>query len=312
MDVFNFIDSLLPLQFLALWLVVLVGGNLLARWYVRRADQTDQLSSLPVSPPPDVFELAYLRGGERAEVARLAVLELLEEGYLEVYTEKKWRLFTKKLLKAAAPQHPPPAILPANIVYGWFQKPQVTHEVRDTVLAGLKGWYDSCEHRLWTLQLYAPLEAKKAGTGAQLLLMATLLALLLWQTKDFVVGHLAPSVASLGNSQWWAPMVLTALLVIIALTFLAAITFPCRAPRLSKRGQTYLRRLQETSRALQHQVTLQPYAFAQSVANPAETWVTGKRDSSLLLVVALFGSNVLSKTPYDFVTWMFRPEPSVE
>ena len=63
-------------EFLAFYSVAVGVAIVVCRHIVQRSDRTDSLPPIPVSPPPDRYELAYLRGGE-AEMARLAVLALL-------------------------------------------------------------------------------------------------------------------------------------------------------------------------------------------------------------------------------------------
>lgn len=64
--------------------VLLVAATLLfLRWKLAQLDRTDELPISDVPSEPDPYELAYLRGGIR-EVARLAMLSLVERGYLHV------------------------------------------------------------------------------------------------------------------------------------------------------------------------------------------------------------------------------------
>ena len=133
-------------------------------WYaVRWADHTDSLPPLPVSPPPDPYEVAYLRGG-KAEVARLAVLALIEEGSLEVRESVEYHWYGNRSvwMVEQSPGRAQPEGEPRFLgtVLGWFSSPRRHDEVYDIWLKDLKGVYADFDERFRSQSLVRPLEVE--------------------------------------------------------------------------------------------------------------------------------------------------------
>lgn len=77
-------------EFLALYGVVIVGTLVLCKTKSRQADSSRTLSPPLIPDKLDPYEIAFLRGGEN-EVLRLAILSLIQRGYLRVTeTAKSW------------------------------------------------------------------------------------------------------------------------------------------------------------------------------------------------------------------------------
>lgn len=79
---FAFINMPGP-QFLVLYLIVSFVVILGCWIWAERTDPTSGLPLPPVPKKPDPYEIAYLRGGEN-ELTRLAILALIDRGYLKM------------------------------------------------------------------------------------------------------------------------------------------------------------------------------------------------------------------------------------
>lgn len=298
MEAIEFIRAMSPPAFFLLYATAVVVGVVASgRYAVRRADRTDTLPQLPVSPAPDPYEVAYLRGG-KAEVARLAVLALMQVGSLEVREEFEYHWYGDQLVPKVG-QSPgqvrpggEPWFLPT--VHGWFSPPQPRDQVYDVWLKDLEGVYAGFDGRFRSRSLVTPREV--TSTAWLCWLVATLV---------FVVPAFSSAAgANLGLFLWPA----TSVIIGIAC---------CPGPH-SKRGEAYLRQLQLAYATLPRPllgVTASGGGVAagtQSISSPSGVGSTsdqrqGQADHALLLSVGLFGSGALSGTSFGFLQGMFEP-----
>ena len=98
-------------------------------WWMQRADTTGELPPLPVPKDPDAYTIAFLRGGVN-EVVRLAILELCQNGYLELIEEKS-SLSTKQQKLAQKENYPDPQLLSptARKIFDGFSLPRTAIEI---------------------------------------------------------------------------------------------------------------------------------------------------------------------------------------
>ena len=90
----NWIGDMCGPDFLVLYGGVIAVTLAFCWCWVQCADTTGELPPLPVPKDPDAYAIAFLRNGIN-EVVRLAILELCQNGYLELIEEKSG-LFTKQ------------------------------------------------------------------------------------------------------------------------------------------------------------------------------------------------------------------------
>ena len=92
--------------------------------WVQCADTTGELPPLPVPKDPDAYAIAFLRSGIN-EVVRLAILELCQNGYLELIEEKSG-LSAKQQKLAQKANHPDPQRLSptAREIFDGFSSPR--------------------------------------------------------------------------------------------------------------------------------------------------------------------------------------------
>ncbi len=268
------------LLFYAMVIVLTVVGCWLAR---RSSDPTTTLAPPPVPPNPDPYEVAYLRGGEN-EVTRVAILSLIQRGYLRATQTPKHLLASAgEEHLAHAPDHPDPRHLTPmeRAVFGWFATAHTAGEIfQSTELTSrIQAYCLPYDSHLKSQRLLMPPEASQSAwnigrTGALVILGlgGYKLALALMKGRTNV-----------------------AFLILMGLLSLVPLVLVCRTPRISSRGRAYLERLQ--------------LAFDR-LKGRAASLAQGGVDPNLLLLVGLFGVGVLAGTPYDYYQKMFHKAAS--
>lgn len=249
--------------------VVLVG----AWWHLRPKGSTR--SNLAPTPEGtiDPYELAYMRGGEN-EAARVIIVSLAEQGYLEVLVDRQWwRSDEKTICQTSVPPEPGSLSAMETTVYDSFaEAPRTGADVFASDLPQLVGSYClGFEERLQQRGLLAT-EAECTHRLKAKLIGAAIIGMI-------GAGRL---IVAIGRDEPFGFLVLTSIVGFAALAGL------CRTLRLSSTGRDYLKQLQEAS--------------AQLVATNGTRYA---------LAVALFGTSALANTPYAHLGEEFEQGASV-
>ncbi len=283
----NFIADMPGPTFLILYALV-IGAALMASWAARRyLDPTNSLPFLAVPARPDPYEIAYLRGEEN-EVARIAIVGLLQRGYLRVVTDGE----NEKI--AWAKDRPALEGLTdlERRVFQIFSAPLTAQEIFSKNL---------------------PLEATACcAKYAERLAVEQLLSSGAWKLKLAVPG--AVIITALGgykllvalekgHSNVWFLIIMGA----VGLVWLFVMGFR----RLSGRGKKYLQGLELAF----GQLKTQALAAAPAVGGSGLTSLhlddnpeaaSLRSDPSLTLVAAIFGLDILANTQFDHYQKMFK------
>lgn len=238
-------------------------------WFsVRRLDRTTNLPPPLIPSQPNPQEIAYLRGGEN-EVTRLVIFELIQRGYLQV-RENKIDRSTKNqdFLNLSSLE---------TEVYSFFVRAKTASEIlNSSLLAKVKKYFADYEQQLQNQQLLFPEKIKTLVRRISAL--GTLVILELGGYK--LIISLIKGRSNVG---------FLIVMAIFSITFLNTI---CQIPRLTQRGKTYLKRLQQAFGQLKQQTTI------DSSFDP--------HNSNLSLLVAVFGVSMLAGTPFSSISQTFE------
>jgi uncharacterized protein (TIGR04222 family) len=266
--VHNPIADLSGPEFLVLYGVVIAATLLWCWWQVRASDPTTGQAPPPVpASPPDPYALAYLRGGEN-EVTRVAVFSLLQRGYLQAVPVAGglFRRRRAQQLEHAPKQPDHKALTPIERrVFEWFSWPRNPVEIfRGTVPTDVKQQCAGYEQHARQERLLMPDQAVSGALRMGLLGAAVILGLGAYKLA-IAVSRGYPNV-------WF--------LIIMAVVSLFLLRWATQVPRLSRRGEAYLRQLRQAYEPTRAQMGL----------------ATG--DDMLPLMIGLFGLSVLSGSPF--------------
>lgn len=252
-------------------------------WWVWQSDTSEHLPPLELPRQVDPYAVAYLRGGKN-EVIRLAIFDLIQNGYLEVVDENLEAIDgnqqgdsgQKKWIRQTANGRVHGELAPVvHTVWKWFRAMRKPDEVfRGELPAKVEAHCE--EYQRWMeIESLTPTEGRTASLQARVmgaLLIAGLggykLAVALSQGRHNVLFLIFMGVVGL------------------VLLFVA-----CKPRRLSRRGKLYLERLQSTFEGLKRQ---------------ASTTVMGGAKPDLLLATGVFGIAMLASTPYGFFGDVFK------
>ena len=271
----NLLADLSGPHFLLLYLVVIVGTLVWVGVTRQALDPTfrERPPQVPVSPDP--YEIAYLRGGEN-EVTRVATFALIQRGYLEINETGSRR--TKQQRIGQCPAHGDLSLLSPleQALFRDFSSPRTAPEIFQSPLPqNVKAHCAGYEQSLSAERLLTTEDQRQAtkclgGTAALIFLG--------------LGGYkLAAALANGYNN------VLLLLLMAVVSTIVLAVMVQTR--RLSRRGEEYLRRLQQAFHALKH---------------PAGA----DAGDSLVLSVSIFGMALLAATPQAAYGRMFAQSAS--
>jgi uncharacterized protein (TIGR04222 family) len=260
--------------FLFLYCCVIAATFLWCWWRLREADPTAELPPIPLISNPDPHEIAYLRGGEN-ELVRLTIFDLIQRGYLKVSETKKWWGASEQKLSRSK-THPDKRHLSPleQKLFHYFSSPRTATDIfqADSIASGLKGLCGEYEEKLKAEHALSSPETIEAVrriclTGAAIILGMGGYKLLvaLMQGRTNVI-----------------------FLLIMGMVSLFGFLRMARPPRLSYLGRDYLKRLQGVFERLK----------------PKDA-AAGVPDATMLLMVSLFGVNVLSGTSYAYLNQMF-------
>lgn len=265
-------------DFLRFYAGVMAATLIMAWWWrVRAGNPTALLPPLSLPANPDPYEIAYLRGGEN-EVMRVVAFGLIQRSYLQVTEEKLW-IFSMGQKLTQAPKHPDPRHLSPleREIFDFFASPSKAADIfqSSSLSAGVRGYCRDYEERLKKDQLLSPPEVRAAARHAG------------WTGTLVILGlggyKFAVALAKGRHNVWF--------LILMAIVSLTILMFVCRPPRLSRRGKDYLKRLQAVFKLLKSRAAVPR---------------SGVPDLTLLLLVSLFGVNVLSGTSYAYFPQLFR------
>lgn len=251
-------------------------------WRLRASDPTTDMRPIPLRSNPDPYEIAYLRGGEN-EMTRLAIFDLVQRGYLEIRESKKWWKTTEQQLRQA-PNHPDPRHLSPmqRKVFEFFAKAPATAEIFESgaISSKLKGFCAEYDRKFEEEQMLCPTEVIEAAR------------------RIFVAGALI--VCSLGLYKLIVALSKgrhnVMLLIVMGVFALIGLALVCRPPRQSHLGRDYLKRMQGVFERLKPK--------KGDLPSPA------LQDTTLLLLMSIFGVGVLTQTPYASFSQMFGKSAS--
>ncbi len=273
----NPIGNMYGPNFLFLYGCVIAVTLIASWWMVRSADQTADLYPRPLRSNPDPYEIAYLRGGEN-EVTRLAIFDLIQRGYLKVSEDQKWWGGKDQRLAMASNPPDPRHLTPLEEkVFRFFPSSRTAADVLESgsLPADLKGLCADYESKLQNEKVLCRPEvseaAKRIGRNAALIILG-------------LGGYKLIAAIMTGHFN-------VIFLVFLGIGSLVGLAYVCRPQRLSLLGQDYLKRMQGSFERLK------PNAGATDA---------GLTDTTLLLLVSLFGVDVLTGTSYAYFSQMFR------
>lgn len=237
---------------------------------IRAADHATSLAPPSVPTRPDPYETAYLRGGEQ-ELARTAVFSLIQRGYLRLGEE----------LIGREDDHPDIFHLTPleRAVFEWFSVPRHPRDVfgEAGLAAGIASHCSDYRQRAQASGLLATARAKVAAWNAAFIAGAFIAGLGLYK---LVIA------LSRGRTN-------VAFLIILGGAGLYILAKLPLSLRLTARGRAYLKQLQQAFEGLRSRLA--------AISNPGQA-----EDSTLPLLVALFGLGVLTQTRYATYFEMFR------
>ncbi len=270
--------------FLLVYAGVIALTVVACRLLTRSFDWTAGMPLPPIPSNPDPHEIAYLRGGEN-EVTRSVVFALVQRGQLRMAQQGAEQVIEQGP-NAGERQHLSPI---ERRTLDWFTSPRKASDLfKATGLSPhLKPFCSAYEHHLQKENL---LTAHDARQTARLVVFAGASVIFGLGAYKFIVA-----VAE-GRYN-------VSFLVILGIIGLTVLVKACRVPRVSRRGRTYLERLQLAFERLKYKPALTPEAVGNSMGVTAPAYAF---DPSLLLLVGVFGVGALAGTPYDYYQQSFQ------
>lgn len=145
-------------KFLLLYAGVIIVILGVSWFWIRCQDQTEHLALPEIPNEPDPYKIAYLRGGEN-EVTRLAILALIEKGYLKI---KQGLSSTSRISKTVdAPDERHLSKL-GKAVFTYFHIPRDADDVFEQLPAIINPYCEQTRRGLEDAQLLHPQDL--AGT----------------------------------------------------------------------------------------------------------------------------------------------------
>ena len=230
--------------FLVLFVLFAAAVIVVSRMQVAAADTSLSRPLGPVSVDDDPYEVAYLRGGGN-ELLRFAIFDLTRRGYLRI---------------CDPPQKgkPPTSIVQTGLagtanltgfqreIVAWYAVPHTPPELFKSSLPAAAAAFGASNFQ-------PRLEAESFYSTAQACSTATLVRLYGALGLTLLVAYRLYVAILKGHNNVWFLAALTVLALVLLLMW-------TRVPRLSRRGRTYLQRLE---------TALRPGQFAPAVAGAA-------------------------------------------
>ena len=269
-------------RFLVLYAVFTVSTILIYLFFKNRLDKTTHFNVPPIPTNPDAFEIAYLRGGGN-ELARAVVFSLAQKNLLKFVNDEKI-----SEIHSTNAQFDLRNLLPIErAALGWFGVKRDTKEmfsVKDGLTATLKPYYETFQARLEMQHFFPDEEMKKRNNRLKIQ------AFMLFGGLGF---YKFAAALYHGNFNVIGLIVVT----FIGICFLGIAS---KMPRLTKLGQTYLKRLQiafERIKPSNH------YPIDVQQNAPSATFATV---DPFLLSVGVFGGAALAGTMYSDYNLAFQ------
>src|SRR6476469_3547812 len=248
----------------------IIGTTLVACWrFIQDPTKKQPLPLIPTNPDP--YEIAYLRGGE-TELTKLSVFNLIQRGYLQVNEQSIQQ----------APNYP--HLDGLNLIESeFFNCFSSSHQVDEMKFSSFLPF----------------IVREKYAVYEQSLQNEQLLYAEEWKAWNVKVGLASAAIVfSLGSYKLLVALAkghnnVGLLIAMGVISIVMLLRFISQSPRLSDRGQNYLKRLQET--------------FAQ-LHEKTKSSIPDALDYNLL--VALFGVEALAGTSYNYYRKAFLPPPS--
>jgi uncharacterized protein (TIGR04222 family) len=256
----NFIANMYGPSFLLLYIVTIAAALMLGKNFIRSADTTDREPSMPPPSKPDPYELAYLRGGEQ-EVIRLTVFRLVQTGRLTLADAK-----SGKIARADGPAHLSEMSDMERTVYKALDNPETVRGICRRIFPKFMKDCAPLERHLRERRLLVDQSVIESVYRVRKVVLAVILGL---------GGYKLAVALSRGRAN-------VLFLIILAVVGCILTIRKLKAPRLSRRGEDYLKQLQ---------AGLEDEKNAIGADSQSE-------GSDLTLFVALFGFGVLAGTPF--------------
>lgn len=272
----NFFESIATMpgqQFLLLYASIIALALALCRWSVRQPDWTAELPPLPIPSEPDPYEVAYLRGGAN-ELSRLLIFSLMERGYLSEVDPKKHQIQRVREHSDLA------RLTPIELaVLESFSEAREIREVFREISERIEFHYAGYRERLESQELLVRPDARTDDVWAARIVGASVILGL------GAYKLLAASAAGHANVGLLIPMAGVSLVVLTQVT---------RSPRLSSRGQDYVKRIR----------------IAYGPSSSAVATVSAAVPADMLLV-GLFGLEALQGPAHDMYSDLFPKASSI-
>jgi uncharacterized protein (TIGR04222 family) len=251
----------------------IVAITLFLCWRKMRSDDWTVTMPLPAVPSTfDPYEMAYLRGGEN-EVTRAVIFALLQRGFLTI-TEDNSEQYIEQV-STNLDRHQLSII--ERRVFDWFSTRRSAKNIfnSDGLTPHLKSFCVVYEQRLQSERLLTPDDIKTKARGT------------------LAVGALI--IVGLGAYKFMAAIINgfynVFFLLVIGGVGVYILRQVCKQPRVSARGNAYLKRLQ--------------LAFENLKTVPTAASPTMASVDPMLMLVGLYGAGVLADSVYDPYRKMF-------
>jgi uncharacterized protein (TIGR04222 family) len=258
--------------FLGFYAVVIVAVFGISKFLLYFADSTRSMELPQVPSAVDPYEIAYMRGGEN-EVIRLAILDLIQRGYLQrIGHTRKSDEITK------AKDHPDRRHLNSieDTVFGHFAVPSTIDKVFQSSLSSSVK-YECQKYQIKLEQENCIFDGSDSG----------FLNILMVIGLCVIVG--------LGGYKLIVAVAKGRLNVGFLIMMMAAATFfylgYCKPPRMSSKGRKYLERLK--------------LAYAKLEDKKIKKNIQAT-DPTFVIMAGIFGAGALAGTVYSYYPTMFQ------
>jgi uncharacterized protein (TIGR04222 family) len=267
--------------FLVLYISFIISTIIVYRVLKSRLDQTKHFSLPPIPQNPDPFEIAYLRGGAN-ELARAVIFSLNQKNLVKFNNEEKSsRIYPTNL------QFDRRDLKPIELTaLEWFGTTREARQIfqKDGLAEKLKPYYETFQARLEMQHFLTDEEMKRRNNRLAF--------------KAFLVfGGLGmyKLIAALYNGYYNIFGI-----VLITILGLFVLGVAANMPRLTKLGETYLKRLQIAFDRIKpsNHYPLVEQSHAPSATFPAV--------DPFLLSVGVFGGAALAGTIYSDYNLAFQ------
>ncbi len=272
-------------DFLVLYIVVVIVTIVVCRVLSRASGSAVFDAGPEVPPDPDPYEVGYLRGGHN-EVTRLAILSLMQAGYLREGTAAPQRHSrTAETPIEQAPGRPDlRALAPLEReVFDAFAIPRTAGEIfqKSVIPARIKGLTGEIQQKLVDEGLLASAAERLRAFGVTVLGASVILGL---------GGYKLAVALAKGKHN-------VGFLIAIGIIGLIVLAVTCGRQRITKRGVEYLVRLRLAFDGLKSQ---------PAAESPGNVRGPAGLDPSVLVMASIFEFGMLAGTPYAHYQEMFR------